>query len=97
MDPKMKRHQIGLDIGGNPVYTYEHQKRDAFPMKTAWIATGFAIIAAIIQPTAPQWLFMALILASVAVTGVGLYMSQRRWRHQILVEKMNAAFGKPKE
>lgn len=66
-------------------------------MKTSWVAVGFASIAAITQPFAPLWLFMTLILASVITTGVGLYLNQRRWRKELLIAQMDAAFGIPKD
>lgn len=66
-------------------------------IKLSWWAVGFACIAAVIQPFAPMWLFISFILVSVAMTGVGVLVMERRWKRQQLVEKMDKAFGKPNQ
>jgi hypothetical protein len=62
-------------------------------MMVARAATCNACAAAVVQPVAPEWVFLALIGWSLVLSSVGWVWSQRRFRRFELEQKMEAAFG----
>lgn len=59
----------------------------------SWMAVGVAGVAAVVQPFAPLWLCIGLILVSMSLSAVVLVVTRRRWRRLQLEAQMAAAFG----
>jgi len=57
----------------------------------------FPCIASVVQSFAPLWLFITLICIGMTMTGCGLIIVQRQAKHAELVQKMDKAFGVPKD
>lgn len=60
-----------------------------------WCIAGvvFPCIASIVQSFSPLWVFMALILTGMLSTLIGLILAQRKWNRELLIAKMDRAFG----
>jgi hypothetical protein len=57
----------------------------------------FPCIASVIQSFTPLWVFLVLICTGMAMTGIGLLVVSRQAKHQELVQKMDKAFGVPRD
>jgi p-aminobenzoyl-glutamate transporter AbgT len=61
-------------------------------MKPSGVAIILASLAAVIQPFAPLWLFLACIIGSMLSTAIGLILMKRAERRRKLIAAMDAAF-----
>lgn len=57
----------------------------------------FPAAGSVVQSFVPLWVFITLVCIGMTMTGCGLIIVQRQAKHQELVQKMDKAFGKPKQ
>lgn len=60
-------------------------------------AIGLACLATVLQSVTPLYVFISLIMASMACTSAGIIVAQRKAKRLELEAKMEKAFGKPND